>query len=176
MTDIPMAIRPTRTPGTGWSLLLALFFLTMASKGCGVGFDPYTAPIAFDTAHVVVEDGAQRAELLVEIAETENQQIRGLSGRDSLDPDSGMLFLFDGERSGQDGFWMYRTRIPLDIAFLDGDGVILGILTMAPCRELRSEDCPTYAPDVPYHSALEANGGWFAAMGLGEGSRVVWER
>ncbi len=158
------------------ALPLVVLLLTMGSQGCGTGVDPYTGPVAFDSAQVVVVDGNQRAELLVEIAETRHQQIRGLSGRDALDPDSGMLFLFQGERGGDEGFWMYRTRIPLDIAFLDGDGMVLRILTMEPCLELRSEACPTYAPGIPYHSALEANEGWFAANGLAAGSRVVLER
>jgi hypothetical protein len=31
---------------------------------------------------------------------------------------AGMLFVYDSTQPGNAGFWMYRTRIPLDIAFV----------------------------------------------------------
>jgi len=157
-------------------IALVLLLTSSAVQGCGSMGDPYTGPVAFDTARVVVEDGHQSAELVVEIADTERRQIRGLSGRDRLDEGAGMLFLFRDRREPDEGFWMYRTRIPLDIAFLDEDGVIQRILGMEPCFEVRAEDCPTYAPGLPYQAALETNRGWFDAQGIGEGGLVVLER
>lgn len=144
--------------------------------GCGGFGDPYTGPMSFDTAQVVVQGDDARGELLVEVAETEDQMIRGLTGRDGLDPDSGMLFVFDHTRAADEGFWMWRTRIPLDIAFLDDDGVILRLLSMEPCPEVHFDDCTHYTPGVEYEMALEANQGWFADQGLGEGDRVEVHR
>ncbi|TVR66102.1 MAG: DUF192 domain-containing protein [Gemmatimonadales bacterium] len=156
--------------------LVPVLLLISGIQGCGPVGDPYTGPVVFDTARVVVEDGDRSHELVVEIADTERRQIRGLSGRDRLDEGTGMLFLFQEPRAADEGFWMYRTRIPLDIAFLDEDGVIQRVLGMEPCFEARAEDCPTYAPGLPYRAALETNRGWFAARGIGEGGRVVLER
>ena len=45
----------------------------------------------------------------------------------------GMMFLFDGPRAADDGFWMWGTSIPLDIAFVDEGGVVRRVLGMEPC-------------------------------------------
>lgn len=140
--------------------------------GCGGLGDPYTGPMSFDTVHVVVEQGDRVGELVVEVAESERQQMRGLTGRDALDEDAGMLFVFDSTRSADEGFWMWRTRIPLDIAFLDEGGTIVALLSMEPCDETYSDDCTHYTPGIPYVSALETNEGWFESQGLGEGAQV----
>lgn len=84
-----------------------------------------------------------------------------------------MLFEFDDLRSGDDGFWMWGTSMPLDIAFIDEAGVVIRLLSMAVCDvEGGEESCPGYFPGVGYASALEVNQGWFAAKGIGEGVRV----
>lgn len=152
------------------SILALLMVGGLAACG-GIG-DPYSGPMAFDTLHVVVEQGDRAGELVVEVAETERQQMRGLTGRDRLDEGSGMLFVFDSPRPADEGFWMWRTRIPLDIAFLDEAGTIVALLSMEPCDETYSDDCTHYTPGVPYVSALETNEGWFESHGLREGARM----
>ena len=67
-------------------------------------------------------------------------------------------------------FWMKNTLIPLDIAFYDGRGRILRVLTMQPCRVAA---CPLYDPKVAYRGALEVNAGSFRRWGVGRGDRVV---
>lgn len=131
------------------------------------------AGLAFDTAAVWVVHGSDSSRLSVEVADSRRKQELGLSGRSALAPDAGMLFVFDTERSGEDGFWMVGTRIPLDIAFMDDAGVIRKILQMDVCEEAGGVDaCPGYFPGVPYRSALEVNQGWFAKRGVGVGARV----
>ena len=49
----------------------------------------------------------------------------GLMNRDALDSDRGMLFVFPAPK--QASFWMHNTSIPLDLAFLDANGVILEV-------------------------------------------------
>jgi uncharacterized protein len=112
----------------------------------------------------------------VELAETERQLSTGLMEREQLAADAGMLFLFREAQSGRRGFWMYRTRIPLDVAFLDAEGIIVAIREMEPCSSPIARFCRTYAPGVPYQAALEVNRGYFAGRGIGLGARVVLER
>jgi uncharacterized membrane protein (UPF0127 family) len=92
--------------------------------------------------------------------------------RTTLGADSGMLFVYDRRQSARSAFWMYRTLIPLDIAFIDGDGRIVSLQTMPPCEAGKPAQCPTYAPGRAYHAALEVNAGYFAERGISEGDCV----
>ena len=112
----------------------------------------------------------------VEIASTPRQRRGGLSRRTGLSDDAGMLFLFEGEQARASSFWMFRTRIPLSIAFLDSASVIREIREMRPCRSPLSLFCPSYRSAVPFHAALEMAGGWFARRKLGVGDRVLRQR
>lgn len=112
--------------------------------------------------------------LRVEVAATPEARARGLMARDTLAPDAGMLFLYQGPQPGNAGFWMYNTRIPLDIAFLDGDGRIVAIHNMDPCPHAEKQRCPVYRPRVAYTAALEVNGGYFSARAIHPGDRVIF--
>jgi uncharacterized membrane protein (UPF0127 family) len=68
---------------------------------------------------------------------------------------------------------MFRTRLPLDIAFIDSLGVIRTIKTMAPCPSTMPQGCPNYSADARYRAALEVNAGYFARNGIRVGDRVL---
>ena len=115
---------------------------------------------------VIVTPEGERT-VAVEIADSEGERARGLMGRESLDADAGMVFVFPAETSG--AFWL----IPLSIAFYDENGRILRILDMEPCRR---DPCPLYDPGVSYRGALEVNRGAFREWGVGEGDTLTLER
>jgi uncharacterized membrane protein (UPF0127 family) len=100
----------------------------------------------------------------VELAETRETQQRGLMGRDSLPDDYGMLFVYDSERTLS--FWMRNTKIPLDIAFIDANGIIVGIEQLEP----RSEESVLSKSPAMY--ALEINQGWFSENSVTEGATI----
>jgi hypothetical protein len=108
-----------------------------------------------------------------EIASGRGNQLRGLMGRTRLPPDAGMLFIYHHAQAPDAGFWMFRTHLPLDIAFLDAEGRIFAIHAMVPCVSLLPWRCPTYAPDAPYWAALEVNRGFFARHSIYVGDQVV---
>ena len=117
---------------------------------------------------IVTPEGERTVE--VEVADSEDERARGLMGRESLDVDAGMVFVFPAETSGP--FWMKNTLIPLSIAFYDEDGRILRILDMEPCRR---DPCPLYDPGVFYRGALEVNRGAFRDWAVGEGDTLTLE-
>jgi uncharacterized membrane protein (UPF0127 family) len=115
----------------------------------------------FGTAQVKVANHP----LKVEVALTDPQRMQGLMHREKLAKNDGMLFIFD--ESAYQSMWMKNTLIPLSVAFIDGDGVILNILDMEP---------QTLTPNMsagPARYAIETNKGWFAERGLKAGDRVT---
>lgn len=113
--------------------------------------------------------------LVVELATTPEERGKGLMDREHLEQQAGMLFLYDQPRGPNHGFWMYRTLIPLDIAFLDAEGRILAIQKMFPCSSSRQEDCPVYKAGVSFSQALEVNRGFFTEHRVDPGDRLLLE-
>lgn len=116
------------------------------------------------------ESGPHRLD--VEVAKTAAQRQQGLMEREHLPDQQGMLFRFESEQPAGNAFWMYRTLIPLDIAFMDKEGRIVAINTMPPCESDNPGACPAYPAGAAYYSALETNAGYFAARGIKVGDCV----
>jgi uncharacterized membrane protein (UPF0127 family) len=91
----------------------------------------------------------------------------GLMGRESLPRDHGMLFVFDPPRFT--AMWMKNTTIPLSVAFLDKDGIIMNIRDMKPM----TEDLH-FSEGVAFF-ALEMNQGWFQERGIVPGHRIYFD-
>jgi uncharacterized membrane protein (UPF0127 family) len=135
---------------------------------------PLGAPAPdFPAETIRIVSGPDTFAARVEIASTARQRRTGLSRRTELSDAAGMLFLFEGEQPRATAFWMYRTRIPLGIAFLDSALVIRETREMRPCRSPLSLFCPSYPSGVPFRAALEMPGGYFARRGIGVGARVL---
>jgi uncharacterized membrane protein (UPF0127 family) len=126
----------------------------------------------FDTAAIRIIAQTDTIRLAVEVAVSGEQKSTGLMERRQLADTAGMLFVYDSVQPPDAGFWMYRTRIPLDIAYMDPAGRIRAIRHMVPCESAMPEGCPTYPPGVPYQYALEVNGGFFARRGVVLGDSV----
>lgn len=101
----------------------------------------------------------------VEIADTYSTQSRGLMFRKELAKDRGMLFVFPYEKYLN--FWMKNTYIPLSIAYIDQNGVILELLSMKPL-----DTTITYPSAKPAMYALEVNRNWFKNNGIAKGCRI----
>ncbi|WP_297794301.1 DUF192 domain-containing protein [uncultured Marinobacter sp.] len=108
----------------------------------------------------------------VEMAITESERRKGLMGRTSLAPNTGMLFIYEEPREPERGFWMHRTLIPLDIAYLDDQGTIKAIKQMFPCKSTLESGCPVYRAGVSFSGALEMNQFFFRNNGISVGDRV----
>jgi len=106
--------------------------------------------------------------LSAELAATPAAQQCGLSLRDSLPADTGMLFVFPHPVTI--AFWMKDTRMPLSIAFIDDQGRILALADMA-AGDTRTQ----HRPSLPYRYALETNLGWFARHQIQPGDTVLFD-
>lgn len=159
-----------------FKLLLAVVAGLSACERVEESID-YENLLAYDSAVVDLIGAADTVQVQVQIAESNEQQTQGLMERKSLGENSGMLFVYDETQPTKDGFWMFRTRIPLDIAFADSTGTIVTIRTMEPCKSPVAEGCTThYLSDAPYLSALEVNAGFFQKHGIKVGDRLAVRR
>jgi uncharacterized membrane protein (UPF0127 family) len=102
------------------------------------------------------------------MARTPEEQAQGLMFRESLPPQSGMLFPFT--EKGVHKFWMKNTMIPLDIIWIDSDGKVLFVSAdTPPCR---ADPCPNYGPESPAASVLEIAGGLAKTEKVEPGSAI----
>jgi len=158
-----------------WRRVVCLLFATLL--GCSseppADDDGYDNVMSFDTAHVRLASPRDTMRLTLQLAVSDAQKAMGLMERKHLADTAGMLFVYDSTQPPNAGFWMYRTRIPLDIAFLDSTGVIRAVRSMTPCPTTIAQGCPSYTPDVPYRYALEVNAGFFARHALAVGHSLV---
>lgn len=153
-------------------LCLATILAQPACRPEPAGDSDDTPVMRFDSVTVRLLGPRDTLALRVELAVTPAQQAMGLMERRQLGERAGMLFVYDSIQPADAGFWMFRTRIPLDIAFIDGGGIIRAMRTMTPCEATLAQGCPTYAPGVPYRHALEANAGVFKRHGFAAGDSV----
>lgn len=97
-----------------------------------------------------------------ECAVTLEERARGLMFREKIEPDQGMLFIFEEE--GYHSFWMKNTLIPLDILWLDKDKRIVHIAeNVPPCMK---DPCPSYRSPLPARYVLELKAGSAQKHGL----------
>ncbi len=83
----------------------------------------------------------------LEEARTDAEKSKGLSGRQNLDADAGMIFYFD--KPDYLSFWMKDTLIPLQIIFVNGCEIV-------DIQEMAVESDPTN-PQKTYKSKMIAD-------------------
>jgi uncharacterized membrane protein (UPF0127 family) len=171
------AVQPAAGSPLARAFSAALGAAVLAAAGCRPTPEredaPYTAILHFDTAAVRLAGSGDTVVLTLELAVNEDQHRLGLMERRQLPERAGMLFVYDSTQPPNAGFWMYRTRIPLDIAFLDSGGLIRSIRRMTPCEAVNPGQCPSYLPGTPYRFALELNAGVLQRIGADTGARLL---
>lgn len=131
--------------------VISAFLVPLALTSCGLRSQ--------NLPTVEVELGGEI--FLLEVAQTPNQQARGLMYRDSLPDNHGMLFPVDPPRPMQ--LWMKNVEFSLDMIFI-ADGEVVEIVEEAPpCSE---DPCPLYGPDTVVDAVIEIKGGLANEVGV----------
>jgi uncharacterized membrane protein (UPF0127 family) len=135
-----------------------------AGPAPGCPADPERPAPAAVTARIAFPD-APGVTVKAEVVRSQHDMARGLMYRRSLPEDGGMLF--DLRVRTDHKFWMHNTCIPLDLLYVDDDGLIVGIVENAPTLddESRGVDCPSVY-------VLEVNAGWTRRHGVKAGQRL----
>ena len=101
--------------------------------------------------------------LKTEIALSADEKQKGLSGRDYMKENNGMLFIFP--QSGLYPFWMKDMKFPIDIIWLDDGLKIIGLE-----KNIKPNTFPEkFSPPSPAKFVLEVNGGWSDENKIKEG-------
>ena len=124
----------------------------------------FTTPESLAPAPVAPTVTINNVVVSVEIADTPTKRTQGLSGRQSLPQNSGMLFIFDIPYIPS--FWMYNMNFALDFLWIR-DNTIVDITENVPPPVAGTPDneLPLYSPNAPVDMALELNAGWVARNG-----------
>jgi len=122
-------------------------------------------PHVLATVDIAIETGRGPVPVRAELANTPNETERGLMFRTQMPEEQGMLFDL-GPRS-EHSFWMRNTCIPLDMLFIDADGLIVGILENVPTLNDAERTVGCLSSWV-----LEMNAGWSRRHGVRAGQTV----
>jgi uncharacterized membrane protein (UPF0127 family) len=154
--------RTTTTGPCAAAILFLLFSPLLAASG----------PTKAERDRIIFKSAG--VSVLAERADSPAKRSRGLMYRTSLGEKEAMIFYFD--ESAYHTFWMYNTRIPLTVIFLDEGLKVVDMKNMSPCPEKNSDLCPIYASQGLARYAIEVNQGFVGKYSIKIGDRVAIER
>jgi uncharacterized membrane protein (UPF0127 family) len=106
------------------------------------------------------------------VAKSEGDRMKGLSGRDNLGENQGMLFVF--EKKDTYGFWMKNMKFPIDIIYIDDNSVVY-LVENAPAPSGQADALTVYKPDKPANRVLEVNAGKAKELGIKKGTKITFK-
>ncbi|HVJ51392.1 MAG TPA: DUF192 domain-containing protein [Aliidongia sp.] len=121
---------------------------------------------SFEKGEITVISANGPHKFKVEIAASDGQREQGLMFRQQMAADAGMIFIW--QQPQPIVMWMENTYIPLDMLFVDENGVILNIRERA--VPFSREQIPSAGPAKV---AIELNGGTAAKLGIKAGDKVT---
>ncbi len=123
----------------------------------------------YKLAHARVSFPDSHATVDVELARSTGETQRGLQYRTALAENAGMLFVMPDRKVQR--FWMHDGCIPLDMLFLDDDGLVVGVVESAAVL-----DDTSLWVDCPSRYVLAVNAGWVRRHGVQPGQRATLPR
>jgi uncharacterized membrane protein (UPF0127 family) len=114
-------------------------------------------------------------DVMADIALTSEQQTKGLDVKNNLTENQGMLFVF--QHPYRYGFWMIGMKFPIDIIWLDSNGVVTHVEhSLKPCPPASSNiACPIYFPEKDSQYVLETVAGFSMKHNVRLGTHVSFE-
>lgn len=133
------------------SIKLVLLFLSLVFVAFGCN---KITPSIFSSGMVQIAG----VNLSVEIAQTEEARMQGLSGRESLAENQGMLFQFP--QAGRYAFWMKDMKFPLDFIWIKDNKVVEITHNVVVEPNISDAELHMYLPQEEIDSMIEVNAGW----------------
>ncbi len=120
-----------------------------------------------EAGYKIVSIGEESFKL--EVADTEEKQVKGLSDRDSIPGDEGMIFLFG--KPGNYGIWTKGMRFSIDIIWLR-DNKVVDVAENIPPPLDENAGLKTYYPGADADAVIELKAGTIKKVGLSIGDEV----
>lgn len=137
--------------------LLVLAFVLAAPLVIGFGL------INLSDHKAVVINGQT---ICVEVVRSNQDKTKGLSGREELAEDAGMLFVYG--QAGEYGFWMRDMNFAIDIIWIDSDRRVVDITS-----DVDPDTYPeVFRSDEPAQYILEVNAGYARQHNIEVGQNV----
>nr|WP_210302649.1 DUF192 domain-containing protein [Bartonella callosciuri] len=163
-----MEIKVLKPFKRGRIVILALFFMLIVS--IAVAKKPIEIPVHPVPLEIQTKKGVFFYN--VEIAFTPSQAAAGLMYRTDFPRDRAMLFrnqISNRLKDKQKFFmWMANTPLPLDMIFLNAEGIIVSIV-----ENTSPFSTDTISSEVPATFALEVNAGEVSEKQIKKGQRVI---
>ncbi len=113
--------------------------------------------------------------ITVEVADDPEERVQGLSDREGMAADSGLLFVWEEEGPYQ--LWMKGMRFPLDFVWLDASQTVIEVHeNVQPQPGAADAELKRYAPDGPSRFVIELNAGAAARLGIDAGDVLVFDK
>ena len=143
----------------------ASLFVALVAVAAALGFLIYFFMPQSSATNTIFINGAK---IEVELADTPQKRTKGLSVRESLGQNEGMLFIF--EKSDYYSFWMKDMNFALDIIWIGEDKKIADII-----KNAIPESYPkTFSPREPAKYVLEVNAGYADEYKIEIGNEIVF--
>ena len=128
-------------------------------------------PVFVKNFSVIKEVCFNRKCFEVEVVESLTDKAKGLMERDSLDENSGMLFIYDQEKIIS--IWMKKMKFPIDIIWLNKNREVVFLVENAqPCF---TDSCESFKSDEKAQYVLELNSGQIQENSVQLGNQVEFK-
>lgn len=118
-----------------------------------------------ELSFIDAESGEEITRIVIEKAETPEEQEIGLMYRREMQENQGMLFI--GQEEEQKGFWMKNTYISLDILYVNAAKEIVSIAKYA-----KPESTESIPSEAPAQYVVEVVAGFCDKYGIGKGDKI----
>lgn len=152
-----------------------LFYILKITLACIVYVLSFFSLQIFDKAKEAISNYNEAANtkliignhvITIEISDDDNERTKGLSGREGLDQDHGMLFVFD--ELDYHGIWMKDMNFPIDIIWFNENNQINYIL-----ENISPDTYPRiFKPSEKAKYVLETQSGFVKENGLKIGDEL----
>lgn len=111
--------------------------------------------------------------LVVDVVKDRSSREEGLSNRDSIGVNEGMLFIFDN--SDYHTFWMKDMKFPIDIIWISGNQIVSIDKNVPPEPGTPREELTIYTPEERVDKVLEIKAGRSNTLRIEEGDTINFE-